>query len=104
MNNDRIQPGDYDLKIICPHCGKDDTKIRTSKQIVDNVRELYVDCHNDVCLSRFVCSLSHKHDLQPSLLSTAQVDIVANALRNWSPEQKEQLFLAFQKDELAAAS
>ena len=80
------------MRVYCPHC-RAKALVRSSQFQSDTVRELYCDCTNSKCLSRFVMSLSHKHDVQPPL--EKMNGMLEEMLRNLPSEQRRALISAF---------
>ena len=90
------------MLILCPHC-QEPLRVRTSRQIVNTVRDYYCNCDNEICLSRPVMSMFHKHDIQPPVFKNDEMSIVIQSLQHL-PIQKKQILFDFFGHELQQAS
>jgi hypothetical protein len=78
-------------QINCPHCSKRGY-VRSSIQITEGIRELYLDCNNPKCLARDVMTISHKHTIQPPINSdVSPVAMVENMLRMLPANERKQV-------------
>jgi hypothetical protein len=94
LNNKTVW-GTKMARIYCPHC-KQKLFIQTSKQVIDSVRDVYGDCHNDACLARPIMRISHIGDRQPPIskpMNTATQ--IEDALKDLSNEERQLLLKKF---------
>ena len=87
-------------KLLCPHCSSP-LRIRTSRQVVDTVRDIYGCCDNELCLARPIMQVFHKGDAQPpiSQMSTTEA-LLIRALLSLSADQRQTILKQLEQTEL----
>ena len=76
------------MRILCPSC-KYTMKILTSKQISNELRELFADCESPACGARAVMHVSLSHYTRPP--ESNFQSMLENLLKGLSKEEKQKL-------------